>query len=65
MAKLYPGEKLEFGENYIIPKPFDRRLFVEVSAAVAEAAVKTGVAKAPVDPAAYRRALEERNAARR
>ena len=65
VAKLYPGEKLEFGENYIIPKPFDRRLFVEVSAAVAEAAVKTGVAKAPMDPETYRRALEERNASRR
>jgi malate dehydrogenase (oxaloacetate-decarboxylating)(NADP+) len=40
---LYPGETLEFGTGYIIPKPFDRRLFVEVSAAVAEAAVRTGV----------------------
>ena len=61
---LYPNEKLAFGTGYIIPKPFDRRLFVEVSYAVAEAAVKTGVAQKPVDLAAYRAALVARNAAR-
>ena len=64
VAALYPNEKLEFGTGYIIPKPFDRRLFVEVSYAVAEAAVKTGVAKKAVDLVAYRRDLEARNAAR-
>ena len=61
---LYPGETLEFGDGYIIPKPFDRRLFVEVSYAVAEAAVKSGVAAADVDLAAYRASLEARSAAR-
>ena len=61
---LYPNENLEFGTGYIIPKPFDRRLFVEVSYAVAEAAVKTGVARLEVDLAAYRRDLERRNAER-
>ena len=61
---LYPNETLEFGTGYIIPKPFDRRLFVEVSYAVAEAAVKTGVARAKVDFAAYRKDLERRNAER-
>ena len=61
---LYPNETLEFGDGYIIPKPFDRRLFVEVSFAVAEAAVKTGVAKLKVDLAEYRKELEARNAAR-
>ena len=61
---LYANETLEFGTGYIIPKPFDRRLFVEVSYAVAEAAVRTGVARRPVDLAAYRRDLEERNAKR-
>ena len=62
---LYPNETLEFGTGYIIPKPFDRRLFVEVSFAVAEAAVRTGVAKAPpADLAAYRADLERRNAER-
>ena len=61
---LYPNEKLEFGTGYIIPKPFDRRLFVEVSYAVAEAAVKTGVAQKQVDLAAYRESLVARNAMR-
>ena len=61
---LYPNETLEFGTGYIIPKPFDRRLFVEVSYAVAEAAVKTGVAGKTVDLAAYRADLEKRNATR-
>ena len=61
---LYPNETLEFGTGYIIPKPFDRRLFVEVSYAVAEAAVKTGVAQKQVDLAAYRESLIARNATR-
>ena len=61
---LYPNEKLEFGTGYIIPKPFDRRLFVEVSHAVAEAAVRTGVAQKPVDLDAYRRELVARAASR-
>ena len=61
---LYPNETLEFGTGYIIPKPFDRRLFVEVSFAVAEAAVKSGVARATVDLAEYRKDLERRNAER-
>ena len=57
---LYPGEMLAFGTDYLIPKPFDRRLFVEVSYAVAEAAVKSGVARLAVDLADYRRRLESR-----
>jgi malate dehydrogenase (oxaloacetate-decarboxylating)(NADP+) len=61
---LYPNENLEFGTGYIIPKPFDRRLFVEVSFAVAEAAVKTGVARLDIDLQQYRRELEARNATR-
>lgn len=47
---LYPELKVEFGDlsygkEYIIPVPFDKRLMVEVSAAVANAAVETGVAR--------------------
>ena len=61
---LYPDENLEFGDGYIIPKPFDRRLFVEVSYAVAEAAVKSGVAAEGIDLVAYRASLEARNATR-
>lgn len=64
-AALYPGERLVFGDGYVIPKPFDRRLFTEVSFAVAKAAVETGVARAvPADLEEYRRDLERRNAAR-
>jgi len=61
---VYPGERLEFGASYLIPKPFDRRLFVEVSHAVAAAAVASGAAPA-ADLAALRASLEARNAARR
>jgi malate dehydrogenase (oxaloacetate-decarboxylating)(NADP+) len=60
---LYPHEKLAFGPGYIIPKPFDRRLFVEISSAVAKAAVDSGAAPA-TDLAAHRAGLERRNAAR-
>ncbi|MCQ2393477.1 MAG: malate dehydrogenase [Kiritimatiellae bacterium] len=61
---LYPNEKLEFGPGYIIPKPFDRRLFEVVSYAVAEAAVKSGVARKTVDLEAYKAELHERNRTR-
>ncbi len=57
---MYPDERLEFGPDYIIPKPFDRRLFVEVSYAVAKAAVVSGVAK-DIDLEKYRADLEQRN----
>lgn len=39
------GTKVTFGHEYIIPKPFDKRLNVEVSSAVAAAAVRTGASK--------------------
>ena len=48
-----------FGPSCLIPKPFDRRLFVEVSYAVAEAAVASGVSDA--DLSGYRERLERRN----
>lgn len=57
---LYPHEKLEFGNQYIIPKPFDRRLYVEISYAVAKAAVESGAAAPDTDLAALRAALEAR-----
>jgi len=61
---LYPAERLEFGNGYVIPKPFDRRLFVEVSFAVARAAVESGAAPADFDLAVLRASLEARNANR-
>jgi malate dehydrogenase (oxaloacetate-decarboxylating)/malate dehydrogenase (oxaloacetate-decarboxylating)(NADP+) len=36
------GKKIEFSKEYIIPKPFDKRLIVEVSSAVAQAAIESG-----------------------
>ena len=65
VAALYPRERLEFGPGYIIPKPFDRRLFEDVSFAVAQAAVKSGAAPADADLDALRASLAARNAARR
>ncbi len=63
---VYPGETLVFGTGYLIPKPFDRRLFVEVSAAVAEAAVRTGVARCEgFDLESYKESLRRRDEARR
>lgn len=48
----YGGKPLSFGREYIIPKPLDSRLLTKVSSAVAQAAVDTGVARAPY-PAHY------------
>lgn len=44
-VKAIFGENIEFGKEYIIPKPFDKRLMVDVSSAVAFAAIESGVAK--------------------
>ncbi|MFV0482015.1 MAG: malic enzyme-like NAD(P)-binding protein, partial [Campylobacteraceae bacterium] len=55
----YQGEDFSYGKNYIIPKPFDRRVLPWVSTAVAEAAIKDGVAKIKdFDLKAYRKSLE-------
>jgi len=45
----YGGIDLKFGKDYILPKPFDRRVFVDESVAVARAALETGVARIKVD----------------
>ena len=49
VAQAYQGEELVFGADYLIPKPFDLRLIVEVAAAVAQAAMDSGVAKQPIE----------------
>ncbi|NCN10069.1 MAG: malate dehydrogenase [Leptospira sp.] len=61
VTKLYGMDHLEFGPDYIIPKPFDPRLLFHVSSAVAKAAVASGVAQIeyPGDEA-YKRYLETR-----
>ncbi|TYO84634.1 NADP-dependent malic enzyme [Oceanicella actignis] len=56
-AAAYSGERMVFGPDYLIPKPFDPRLRAAVATAVAEAAMRTSVATRPLpDLAAYREA---------
>lgn len=45
----YGETKLNFGREYIIPKPFDARLLTEIPPAVAKAAMESGVAKEPIE----------------
>ena len=59
-AAAYQGEALTFGPEYLIPKPFDPRLSVVISSAVAQAAMKSGVAKKPIaDLKSYKDKLKE------
>lgn len=61
VTATYGQERLAFGPDYLIPKPFDPRLIVELPLAVAEAAMKSGVATRPIhDLALYRARLQER-----
>jgi malate dehydrogenase (oxaloacetate-decarboxylating)(NADP+) len=48
-AAAYQGERLSFGRDYLIPKPFDPRLLAIVAGAVAKAAMESGVASRPLD----------------
>ncbi len=48
VAMAYGGENLTFGPDYLIPKPFDPRLIMEVAPAVARAAMESGVATRPI-----------------
>ncbi|MFN3844873.1 MAG: malic enzyme-like NAD(P)-binding protein, partial [Paracoccaceae bacterium] len=58
-AAAYRGEKMSFGADYLIPKPFDPRLMGVVASAVARAAMETGVATRPVaDLDAYKANLD-------
>jgi len=61
IKELYNLPDLKFGFDYIIPKPFDPRLFIDVPLAVAEAAVRSGAAHFSFDVAKYQTELEERN----
>ncbi|MBU1641941.1 malate dehydrogenase, partial [bacterium] len=58
--ELY-GTKVEFGREYIIPKPFDKRLIVEVSSAVAAAALHSGASTlSGFDIESYKKQLSTR-----
>jgi len=58
VCRAYGVDRLKFGPDYIIPKPFDRRVLVWEATAVAKAAMETGVAQHPVDLTEYREQLE-------
>ena len=59
VAAAYVGEKLAFGPEYLIPKPFDPRLMMKIAPAVAQAAFDSGVALRPItDMDAYRERLQ-------
>jgi malate dehydrogenase (oxaloacetate-decarboxylating)(NADP+) len=59
VAAAYAGEKLAFGPEYLIPKPFDPRLMMKIAPAVAQAAADSGVALRPVtDMDAYKQRLQ-------
>jgi malate dehydrogenase (oxaloacetate-decarboxylating)(NADP+) len=61
VAAAYGGRSQSFGRDYIIPAPFDPRLMEVVASAVAEAAVRTGVAQRPIENIeAYRQELRAR-----
>ena len=59
VLKAYGLESLRFGPEYLIPKPFDHRVLFEVPLAVAQAAIRTGVARTEIaDEKQYVRRLE-------
>lgn len=60
VTAVYSDEHLQFGPEYLIPKPFDPRLIEDIPVAVAKAAMESGVAKRPIqDFEAYQGQLKE------
>lgn len=59
VSRAYSGQKFRFGRDYLIPKPFDRRVLLWVAPAVAQAAIESGVARIKLDMPKYREKLEE------
>ena len=60
VAEAYGNQKFEFGPDYIVPKPFDPRVLVWESAAVAQAAMETGVSRIKIDLEDYKKSLEDK-----
>ncbi|WP_248896866.1 NADP-dependent malic enzyme [Haloplanus halobius] len=60
VVKAYGDQPLQFGPEYILPKPVDPRVMFEVAPAVAQAAVDSGAARKSIDLDAYREELEAR-----
>ena len=60
VCRAYGVERMKFGPDYLIPKPFDPRVLIWEASAVAEAAIRTGVARNPIAMDVYRAQLERR-----
>ena len=61
VKRAYGNEDFKFGRNYLIPKPFDKRVLTRVAPAVAKAAMDSGVARLKIeDMNAYAKSLQER-----
>jgi len=60
VCRAYGVERLKFGPDYLIPKPFDPRVLLWEATAVAEAAMRSGVARTPIALDVYRDQLERR-----
>jgi malate dehydrogenase (oxaloacetate-decarboxylating)(NADP+) len=60
VCKAYGERRIRFGRDYLIPKPFDPRVLIWEAAAVAQAAMESGVARREVDLEIYREQLERR-----
>ncbi len=60
VCRAYNVERLEFGREYLIPKPFDPRVLTWGASAVAKAAMESGVAQKSLDIDEYRAQLEKR-----
>jgi malate dehydrogenase (oxaloacetate-decarboxylating)(NADP+) len=58
VCQAYGVEEIQFGPEYIVPKPFDPRALVWVASAVAQAAMQSGVARQSIDLEEYREQLE-------
>lgn len=60
VSKAYDNVHFQFGKDYVIPKPFDPRVLIWESFAVAKAAIETGVARKKIDLDLYKLELEKR-----
>ncbi len=60
VLKAYDLDRIEFGKDYVVPKPLDARVCLWEAPAVAEAAMKSGTARIPLNLSEYRTRLMER-----
>jgi len=60
IARIYKKDRIQFGRDYIIPKPMDPRVLTRVASAVAKSAMESGVARKKVNLETYEDQLESR-----